>query len=185
MWECLKKGSPAGALYRVVCRLPVLVGQQQVVAGWPPAHSRPRLGYQSRGLKGTTRPRACHRYEGGASAPPLVGAAGRVRQAHEAAADGRRGGLRAVGHAQLAEDVVDVALDGGLADVERGGNLLVAPAEDDLLQDFKLAPRQVRPADASREALGDDAGDAPPARVDGADGVLQLLEEHVLEQVAL
>ena len=117
----------------MVCRLPVLVGQQQVVAGWPPAHSRPRPGYQSRGLKSTTRPPACHRNEDGALAPTLVGAGRRVRQADEAAPDGRRGGLRAVGDAQLAEDVVDVALDGGLADVERGRDLLVAAAEDDLL----------------------------------------------------
>src|SRR5829696_10535677 len=91
----------------------------------------------------------------------------------------------AAGHAELAEDVVDVALDGRLADVERGGDLLVAPAEDDLLQDFQLAPRQVRPADAAREPLGHDAGDASAARVDGADGVFKLLEEHVLEEIPL
>ena len=37
-------------------------------------------------------------------------------QVDDAALEGAGGGLGAVGYAELAEDVVDVALDGGFAD---------------------------------------------------------------------
>jgi hypothetical protein len=48
-------------------------------------------------------------------------------------------GLGAIGHPQLAEQAVDVGLDRGLGDVERGGNLFVAVPSHDQLQDLGFA----------------------------------------------
>src|ERR1051325_8265940 len=109
----------------------------------------------------------------------------RSRKVDDAALQGGGGGLGSVRDAELAEDAVDVTLDGGLADAERRAYLLVAAAAHDKLKDFELPSSQVRPAHAHREAFGDDAGNLTPARVHGTYRGLKLVEEHVLEQVAL
>ena len=103
----------------------------------------------------------------------------------DAALEGGGGGLGSVCDAELAEDAVDVTLDRGLADAERGAYLFVAAAAHNQLKNFKLSARQVRPAHAAREPFGDDAGNLSPARVYRAYGRLKLVEEHVFEQVAL
>ena len=54
-------------------------------------------------------------------------------------AHGPHGGLRAVGDAELAQDVLHVLLDGLVADVEGLGDFLVAQPQGELLEHFVLA----------------------------------------------
>ena len=63
---------------------------------------------------------------------PLRDAAGgSAIRVHEAGAVGERDGLHAVAQPQLGEDVVDVGLDGGFAEEERGGDLGVGMSVGD------------------------------------------------------
>ena len=60
-----------------------------------------------------------------------------------AALEGAGGGLSAVGHAEFAEDVVDVALHGRFTDVQRARDLFVRLTFHDLLKDLELSIREL------------------------------------------
>jgi len=53
----------------------------------------------------------------------------------------RGGGLRSVGHTELAENIIDVALDGRFTDVQSGSDCFVAVAGHDLFEHFSLSRR--------------------------------------------
>jgi hypothetical protein len=101
---------------------------------------------------------------------------------HEAAADGGGGRLRAVAHAELAEQAVHVRLDRALGRVQLVGDLAVAVAADDEPQHVHLTARQVG-ATGLVEHLRDARRDVLPALVHGDDGLEQLVARHALEHV--
>lgn len=108
-----------------------------------------------------------------------------LRQVNEAALEGEGGGVGAVGDAELAEQAVDVGFDGGLGDVEVGGDLFVGAAGDDAFEDTEFARGELLAADALGELFCDGGGDAGFAAVDDADGGEELFDSHAFEQVGL
>ena len=62
----------------------------------------------------------------------------------DAALERAGGSLRAVGYTKLAEDVVDVTLDGRFANLQRACDLFIALAIHDFLKDLQLAQSQFR-----------------------------------------
>ena len=100
---------------------------------------------------------------------------------------GEYDGLYPVAEAQLGEDPAEVAFDGGLADVEGGGDLAVGHSLGDVDQDLPFAAGQLVQRGAARrltaaqvgqeagevveEPAGDAGGDDGVAAGDGADGV--------------
>src|ERR1700733_4026662 len=76
-------------------------------------------------------------------------------------------GLGAIGHAQFAEQAVDVGLHRGLRDAERGSNLFVAVSSHDQLQHLGFARGQGGGAHALRLAFGDRIRDTGLAGIDG------------------
>src|SRR5688572_33443425 len=79
----------------------------------------------------------------------------RSRQMHDAALQGRNGGLRAVADIKAAENDVDVPFDRRLADAESFADLPIAAALDDQFQHFHLTRAQLRMRRAFRQTLGD------------------------------
>src|SRR5271163_5250627 len=90
-------------------------------------------------------------------------------------------GLGAIGHAQLAEQAVDVGLHRGLGDVEGGSNLLVAVPAHDQLQHLSFAASQRGRAHALRQPFGHGSRNTGFAGIDGADGIHQFFAGHALE----
>src|SRR5262245_52447020 len=78
-----------------------------------------------------------------------------LRQMHDAALQGRNGGLRAVADVETAENDVDVPFDRRLADAESFADLPVTAALDDQFQHFQFARAQLRMRRAFRQTLGD------------------------------
>src|SRR5205085_12245763 len=72
-----------------------------------------------------------------ASAPGTFG-----HVAQQSSCEGMNGRLRPRLHAELVEDVLDVRLDGLLAEVQLAGDLLVGLALGELVEHIKLALRQ-------------------------------------------
>src|SRR3984893_3330332 len=70
------------------------------------------------------------------------------------------GDVGAVGQAELAEDVLDVALGGALGDVHEGGDLLVGQALRDVCGDFAFAAGQ-RPWHVTAQRRGQRVGAGP------------------------
>src|SRR5690606_10606444 len=110
--------------------------------------------------------------------------------------EGLQHGPGAVAYAQLGEDVGDVVLDRPLRHSERVGDFLVGKAAGHQPQDLGLALGQrVRAVQADeivahvlqsrQQPLGHGRLDQRPAGGDGLDRPHQLLERHILEQVAL
>jgi len=62
---------------------------------------------------------------------------------NQSPAQGRNHRLGAVSHVESHEDDADVALDRGLGNAQLGGDLLVAPAPNNQVEDFALARAQV------------------------------------------
>jgi hypothetical protein len=63
----------------------------------------------------------------------------------------RHHSLRAIAHVEAHENDADVALDGGLGDAQFGGDLLVALAVEDEIEDFALAGTEIGVGDARVE----------------------------------
>src|SRR5436190_5371805 len=107
---------------------------------------------------------------------------------------GEDDGLDAVAELELLEDVRDVRLDGGVADVELLGDLAVRQAGGDQAKDFSFALaevvellRRVGAREAGElldHALCDGGGEERIADRDGADRRDQLLGRIVLEDEA-
>ena len=57
----------------------------------------------------------------------------------QAALQGSRGGLRSIGHTQLAQDIIDVTFDSGFADAQAGSYLFIALAAHDQLEYFHFS----------------------------------------------
>src|SRR5215213_4958211 len=104
---------------------------------------------------------------------------------NDAALEGASGGLRAIGHTEFPEDVVDVALDRGFADAQRARDLLVRLTLHDFLKHLELSIRELRGVHPFRESFSNHWWQTTCARVDLPDGVLELFEKHVFQQVAL
>src|SRR5215218_7378555 len=105
----------------------------------------------------------------------------------DAALQGGDHGGGAVVHAQLGEGVQQVGLDRGLADEQGGGDVGVAGAAGDQLQDLDLAGGQGlggRAAHAADQPGGHRRGQHGLAPGGGLDGREQPLARGVLEQVA-
>src|SRR5690606_12771475 len=129
--------------------------------------------------------------------------ASRVRRGHRASGGSDQLELerlehrtRADAHAKLAEDVGDVVLDRAFGHAQRVGDLLVGEARGHQAQDLGLAIGQrIRPVEADeivahvlqarQQALGDRRLHQRAAAGHRTDGAHQLLQRHVLEQVAL
>ena len=93
--------------------------------------------------------------------------------------------LRAGGDVQLLVEVGDVPLYGAGAEGEVEGDLLVASAGDELLEDLALGEGDGGGCDeAGDEAVGDDGGDEGASGVDGANGLGEVVAVDVLEEVA-
>src|SRR6187200_1207729 len=104
--------------------------------GWRPALSAHFIG--ARGHKPAFRARGNPAYPGPGS-PGDQGALDRDR----AVLDGERDGFELGVDAQLAQDVPDVGLDRLWADEELGGDVVVAHAFGEQLQDLAFAFREV------------------------------------------
>ena len=67
-----------------------------------------------------------------------------LTQVDQPALEGGGGGLGSVGHAELAENVIDVTLDGRFADAQAGADFFIALASHDQLEHFHLSAGQIR-----------------------------------------
>src|SRR5258705_9588391 len=103
---------------------------------------------------------------------------------HETALKRRGGGLRSVGHAELAENVIDVALDGCFADTQAGAYFFIALTSHNELEDFHFSTRQIGTGHSLDQTLGDGCRNVAGSGVDGPDCRLEFLEEHILQQIA-
>src|SRR5215831_8300719 len=101
-----------------------------------------------------------------------------------AALQGHRSGLSAVARAELAQYVVDVSFDGGLADIEACGNLFVAIAPDDEGEDVELARRQARAAHSCCQAFGDGGRNAAEAGMHCSNCFEQFFRKHAFQQIS-
>src|SRR5262245_65189248 len=96
-------------------------------------------------------------------------------QVHEPATQGHRHRMRAIAHAQLAEDAVDVVLDRRLRDPEPARDLAVVVSARHAAQDLGLARREVvEPGVALLEAGGQRRRHPAPPGVHRPDGLEQL-----------
>jgi hypothetical protein len=67
----------------------------------------------------------------------------RLFEVNNATLERGRSSLCSVRHAQLAEEVIDMTLYCGFADVQDAGYFLVTPASDNFLEYLKLPARQI------------------------------------------
>jgi len=67
----------------------------------------------------------------------------RLIEVNDAALEGGRSCLRPVGHAQFAEEIIDMTLYRGFADVQDAGYFFVTPASNNFLEYFKLPACQI------------------------------------------
>jgi hypothetical protein len=104
-------------------------------------------------------------------------------EGNNAPLNGGSGGLGTIGHAEFAQQAIDVGFDGGFGDVEEGGNLLVAAAVHDLLKDIEFTRGQFFGAHSLGEALRNRRRYVRFACVNGADGRYEVFGCHALEQV--
>src|ERR1035438_9745753 len=101
----------------------------------------------------------------------------------DAALDRGGRGLGAILHAELAQDVLHVVLDGVLGDGQRVADLFVGEALDDQLQDLHFSRAQVGAGHLGGQGGGDGGRQVSPAVVHGADGVQQLVVQNVFGEV--
>src|SRR5690606_34330765 len=114
------------------------------------------------------------------------------RQLDKALAHGPNGSLRAVGDADLSQDVLDVFLDRFVTDMQRQGDFLVGQTERQLPQDFAFALRERHLDIGNQPRRGERAGDATQCvagprvftRNGGANGIEQFVAAGAFEQVA-
>ena len=104
-----------------------------------------------------------------------------LTQMNEAALESGGGGLRSVGYAELAENVIDVALDGCFADTQAGAYFFIALTSHNELEDFHFSARQIRAGHSLDQALGYGRWNVTRSAVYGSDRRLKFFEEHVLQ----
>src|SRR5688500_8577031 len=90
-------------------------------------------------------------------------------------------GLRSVSDAQLAQDVIDVTLDGRLTDTQANTDFFVALSLYDQFQHFLLAAGQVGARHALGKPLSNSRGNMPRSSMYRSNCSFEFLEEHVLQ----
>src|SRR4029077_911206 len=79
----------------------------------------------------------------------------RLAQVHQPSLQRRSRRLRSVGYAKLAEDVIDVTLDGCFTDTQAGSYFFIALTAHNELEDFHFSTRQIRAGHSLDQPLGD------------------------------
>src|SRR5260370_135970 len=92
--------------------------------------------------------------------------------------------LGAIGHAELAQDVIDMGFDGRLTDPQSRRNLPIAIRLDYQFQHFQFAGGQLRAPNSPGQPLGYSGRNPSTARMDGSNCAQQFLGEHIFEEVA-
>ncbi len=90
----------------------------------------------------------------------------RLTQVHQPALQGGGGGLGSISDAELAEDIIDVTLNGRFADTQAGAYFLIALALHDQLEHFHLSAGQIRARHSLDQPLGNGGGNVPRSGMD-------------------
>src|SRR3569833_3038444 len=94
--------------------------------------------------------------------------------------DRSSGRLSAVGNAQYTKQTIDVRLHGSLGNRQLRSDLFIASPLHNLLQDVGFARRQLLSSHSLREAFGNHGRDTGLARMNGSDGLNQIIRGHTL-----
>src|SRR6185369_11337640 len=101
-------------------------------------------------------------------------------QVDQPALEGGGYGLGAIGHAELAENIIDVTLDRRFANRQARAYFLIALASHDQFEHFHLSARQIRARHSLRQSHGDRGGNVPRAGMHASYRRLEFFEEHIL-----
>src|SRR5688572_19388248 len=88
-----------------------------------------------------------------------------LTQVHQTSLQCRRCRLGSISHSELAENVIDVTLNSGFADLQTGAYFFIALASYDQLEHFHLSTGQIGASHSLGKPLGDNGRDVPRAGV--------------------